>query len=396
MALFDRPRDFNLIKLHRILRKLIVLLLALFTLRNVALLFFIFNFKTLPLAWELRIAYRAWQSWLDKRKVAKRLETAASKHSSANPVPSLPGSTHPLFAPVTISTTTQMLEMDHNLHKSNSTYFTDLDESRTALMFHLLSSTKFSLGDLDRKGITGRLTMILASVHVTFLKEIKPYERYTVRSRVLGWDNKWILTESVFVRPKNAADRRCEKKESDRKAKPGDAGAAPPQQNNHHHHHHHHRETGEVLLATCLSKYVMKKGRYTVAPEVCWRSAGWLPEKPDGGETPLATVDSSFAPTPDPEPVNGGVVKITEEDLRRRAQETAAKTIEKLKQTNGLHSDVKLGEIDQACLKAASRWSWAEIEAERARGMKIADNWFRVDRDLRGLWEGDCEKGIVS
>lgn len=361
-------------------------LTALFTLRNVVLIFCLLNIKTLPLVWELRLIYRSWQSWLDKRAVAKQLEQAASKSASSPDLgdnSTLPISTHPLFAPLTISTTTPLLEIDHNLHKSNSTYFSDLDESRTALMVHLLSSTRFSPKELDGEGIKGSFAVILASVHATFLKEIKPYERYSVRSRILGWDEKWILIGSVFVRPKNAADRKREKKEAERRAKAtgkSETVSKGP-------------DRGEVLLATALSKYVVKKGRFTVPPERCWRSAGWLPAKP-AGETPPIRLDSSSIATPDTEAVNGEV-KITEEDLRRKAQETAAKAAEKLEQTKNKVDKRELSEVDEACQKAASRWSWSDVEAERARGMKVAENWFRLDGELRGLWEDDHERGIV-
>lgn len=378
-----QPKFFNLARrLPEPLRKMLEFLTALFTLRNVILLFCVLNIKTLPMVWELRLIYRSWQSWLDKRGVARRLEQAATKTAEED-ASALPISTHPLFAPLTISTTTPLLEIDHNLHKSNSTYFSDLDESRTALMVRLLSSTKFSPTELDGEGIKGRFKVILGSVHTTFLKEIKPYERYSVRSRILGWDRKWIVIGSVFVRPKNATDRKREKKEAERRARITGKSEAAAQVT----------DRGEVLFATALSKYVVKKGRFTVPPERCWKSAGWFPAK-GAGETPPLGLDSSTIATPDTEPVNG-VVKITEEDLRRKAQETAARAVEKLEQTKQAVGEGDPDAADEACQRAASRWSWSDIEAERSRGMQIADNWFRLDGDLKGLWEDDHERGIV-
>lgn len=364
------------------LRKMLAILTALFTLRNVILLFCLLNIKNLPLVWELRLIYRGWQSWLDKPTVAKHLEQAASKASEGD-AGTLPISTHPLFAPLTISTITPLLETDHNLHKSNSTYFSDLDESRTALMVKLLSSTKFSTKELDGEGIKGRFAVILGSVHTTFLKEIKPYEQYSIRSRILGWDKKWIVIASVFVRPKTAADRKREKKDAERRAKIMGKDAPETKVT----------DRGEILFATALSKYVVKKGRFTVPPERCWSSAGWLPSKP-AGETPPMGLDSSSIATPDTEPVNGQV-KITEEDLRRRAQETATKAAEKLEQTKHKGGKQASKEADEACQKAASRWSWSDIEAERSRGMQIADKWFQLDGDLKGLWEDDHERRKV-
>ncbi|KAK5950181.1 hypothetical protein OHC33_008896 [Knufia fluminis] len=353
------------------------LLSTVFSLRNVLLLFCLLNLKNLPLAWELRLLYRGWRSWRSKRDVARILDTAASRASSDSKAPA---SSHPLFAPLTISSRTPLLEIDHNIHKSNSTYFSDLDESRTALVVHLLSSTKFSPAELDKAGYKGAFAVILGSVHTSFLKEIKAYERYEVRSRVLSWDQKWIIIGSVFVRPKNAKDRIREAKVE------GKSEAENNTQQDEH-------DSGEILLATCLSKYVVKKGRFTVSPERCWISAGWMPEKPADRTTPPVVVDSSAAMTPDMEQIDGAV-GLTAADLRRRAQETAAKAAEKLKEDQNNGAEEKLSKADEACRQAASNWSWDDIEAERTRGMKIAENWLGLDRSLREQWEEDFARGI--
>lgn len=368
-------------------RNMLAILATLFTLRNLILLFCLLNLKNLPLAWELRLAYRGWRSWRSKRDIARLLHNASSASSSQN---RLPASQHPLFAPYSISSRSPLLEIDHNIHKSNSTYFSDLDESRTALMVHLLSSTNFSPAELEKQGYKGAFAVILGAVHASFLKEIKPYERYTVRSRVLGWDGKWILIGSAFVRPKNSHDRIRDQNDKRRKLKLegkseseiNSASQGSKQEDN-----------DEVLLASCLSKYVVKKGRYTVPPERCWRSAGWLPEKPAGQATTPAVFESSPAPTPNVELVSGEV-KITEDELRRKAQETAAKAAEKLQQSQGKSSELKLSKDDESCREAASKWSWEDIEAERARGVKVAENWLGLDRGLRSLWEEDSRRGI--
>lgn len=263
-------------------------------------------------------------------------------------------------------------------------------------MVHLLSSTRFSPAELDREGYRGAFSIILGSVHASFLREIKPYERYHIRSRILGWDEKWILIGSVFVRSKTAADRKREEQDKRRRAKAiaetegqkddtETKTSSLPIQNS----SISKDETSEVLLATCLSKYVVKKGRFTVPPERCWRSAGWLPDKPPasqgGTETPPIVSDSSAMPsTPDTEPVTNGEIKLTEADLRRRAQETAAKTVEKLQQQQ---SSARKNADDEACREAASKWSWEDIEAERKRGLKVAENWLGLDKSLKELWE---------
>lgn len=369
---------------HSSTRKMFQFLATLLSLRNVLLLFCLLNIKNLPLAWEFRLIYRSWRAWTTKRDVANLLEKAGAGHS---PESSVPASAHPLFAPLTMTTTTPLLETDHNLHKSNSTYFSDLDESRTALLVHLLSSTKFSPAELEREGFKGNFSVMLGSVHTSFLKEIKPYELYQVRSRVLGWDDKWILIGSVFVRPKTEKDKQREWKASARRAKQLGTSEAELRKDA-------SDDESEVLLASCLSKYVIKKGRFTVPPYRSFKAAGWLPEKPDGQRSPpVATLDSSSAPTPDNETVRGQV-KLTEDALRRRAQETAAKAAEKLK-TSETDDKLHANKHNEACRLAASRWSWDDVEAERKRGMKLAEHWFGLDRSLKELWQADCQRNLA-
>ena len=367
------------------LRKMLAFLSTIFTLRNLVLLFCLLNLKNLPLAWELRLIYRSWRSWRSKGDVARILDTAASRTATSS---NAPATSHPLFAPLTISSRTPLLETDHNIHKSNSTYFSDLDESRTALMVHMLSSTKFSPAELDKAGYKGTFAVILGSVHASFLKEIKPYEKYEVRSRILGWDQKWILIGSVFVRSKNAKDRLREAKDRSRRATTEGKSEADIKADK------DENDQGEVLLATCLSKYVVKKGRYTVPPERCFMSAGWLPEKPADEYAPPPVVESSAAETPDPEQ-SSGEIKLTEADLRRRAQEAAAKAAVKLEQLQSNEEKETLSKIDATCRQAAARWSWDDIEAERVAGMTIAENWLGLDRSLKKQWEQDFARGIV-
>lgn len=366
------------------IRNMLALLSTIFSLRNVLLLFCLLNLKNLPLAWELRLLFRSWRAWISKGDVARMLETGAGSKSRPSPT------AHPLFAPLTISSRTPLLEIDHNIHKSNSTYFSDLDESRTALIVRLLSPTKFSPAELESEGFKGPFAVILGSVHASFLKEIKAYERYWVRSRVLGWDEKWILIGSVFVRPENAKDRARAAKDRARKAQllvKSEAELKEAEKSD---------KRSEVLLATCLSKYVIKKGRYTVPPERCWRSAGWLPHRPaDRSPAPAATFDSSSVPTPDPEPVNGQI-KLTENDLKRKAQEAAAQTVEKLQQAKRSQVQESIRQANETCWKQASKWSWDDIEEERCRGLKLAESWLALDRGLKDLWNDDFERGIVA
>jgi hypothetical protein len=111
---------------------------------------------------------------------------------------------HALFQPVITSTRTPILEMDYNLHKSNSTYFSDMDISRTHLFTAIIrngikknsrlygakkSAVADAVGATD--GSRGRHLVALGGISCLFKKEILPYKKYEMWTRVLCWDRKW-------------------------------------------------------------------------------------------------------------------------------------------------------------------------------------------------------------
>lgn len=78
-------------------------------------------------------------------------------------------------------------------HKTNSTYFSDLDESRVRLLARIFPHC-FSLG--------GRgMSLVMGGTACTFFKPIAPFQRYEVRSQVLSWDDKWLYVGSWFLAP---------------------------------------------------------------------------------------------------------------------------------------------------------------------------------------------------
>jgi hypothetical protein len=211
----------------------------------------------------------------------------------------------------------------------------------------------------------------LGGVHVTFRKEIGIYETVGVRSRVLGWDGKWVVVMSYFVRRKHK--------------KSGD---------------------GEELCAVGLSKYVLKKGRFTVKPERVFEAAGWLPEKvggEEGEEEELSgsgansngfvdpgksksgkvnygsAVSSSFAsiePKDGEEGEGEGLKSAQIPELAEKvvldehAAETAADALS------------NMGGVGKTACWNADAWSWEEIEEERLRGLQLAKGWLALDAEL--------------
>ncbi|KAL9066002.1 MAG: hypothetical protein Q9161_007853 [Pseudevernia consocians] len=127
---------------------------------------------------------------------------------------------------------------------SNSTYYSDLDIARTHLLCTLFSvgidhaRHKHGNGLLNLR--KGSFTIRLGAVKCSFKREIRPYQRYEMWTRILSWETKWLYTITHFVR---------------QDVKSGEG----------------------IVCATAISKCVFKSGRRTISPEVMLRSSGLLP-----------------------------------------------------------------------------------------------------------------------
>lgn len=191
--------------------------------------------------------------------------------------------------------------MDYNFHKSNSTYFTDLDIARTHLATAILrkgirgvkedKEATFSFRNTSRaaghkrvehisplgasgdtsdsaeKPLTekewhaqvtqpGPLLIALGAVTCNFHREIKPYRRYEIWTRLMTWDRKWLYIVSHFVeqgtfKPTSYSlqlgrqgNKRVENLTRGDKAK-----------------------LKRKIFASSVAKYVVKKGRLTIRGE---------------------------------------------------------------------------------------------------------------------------------
>ncbi|OJJ67591.1 hypothetical protein ASPBRDRAFT_186109 [Aspergillus brasiliensis CBS 101740] len=194
------------------------------------------NFKSLPLVYSFQLLpslYRLLRPRLSRNTTTPQQQptnqTLVSPHpiNTLNPIsyPALPS----LFRPHTTHTHCPIPEIDLNLHKSNSTFFTDADLSRARLLSHLLGPALASMGGMP----------ILAAVQARFLREIRPFQRYSVSTRILAWDQRSVFTVTYFLRGKGYSIE-------------------------------------EGVLAVLVSRYVVKCGRVTVSPVEVFKQAGLL------------------------------------------------------------------------------------------------------------------------
>lgn len=197
---------------------------------------------------------------------------------------------------------------------------------------------------------------MLGGVSCIFRREIRPYERYEIWSRMLCWDRKWVYIVSHFVRkghvrPKEytlqpmkviATGRAAAETKFKSDGSKLSLGTSP-------------HATNPAIFASAISKYVFKTGRLTIPPERILDAADLLPPRPSGHDTPPAT--------PSPEAAGG----------TRLDTHTAS-----LLQEVGASADERL---DASLLPSRGDevWDWAKVEEERLRGLKIVELMVGLD-----------------
>lgn len=277
-----------------------------------------------------------------------RVFNAMLKHCLFS-IPNIPASTRPstLFLPVITSSHAPLWECDYNLHKSNSTYFSDLDVTRSHLVCALLQPGLDKMHHnqrerlvLDKEGhaVKGAWGIMLGGVMCSFKREIGIYEGYEMWSRILSWDRKWVYVITHFVKKNTVkpsayivADGSWFGGKGYRTVKGAyDKG----------------RDVDEkAIFASAISKYVVKLGRLTIHPEVLLGASGVLPPRPGGWH-------SMAGGSGDSTPEENGEIEVVE--------------------TNDAQSvDADVGEGDE--------WDWRRIEAENQKGMKYVESFAALD-----------------
>ena len=235
------------------------------------------------------------------------------------------------------------LECDYNLHKSNSTYFSDFDVARIDILVSLcgngIEKTRQELA--KEMGTKDRFGIMLGGVNCNFRKEIKPYQGYDIWTRLLTWDEKWFYGICHFVKkgavkPKEYTLqpwKNSNSKDDGSSEKAATTPTGPPH---------------PAIFASGIAKYVFKKGRLTIPPERVFSAAGLLPPRPTNHEFPPLSVTPNFDAT--------------------SVDAVAASAVEQITPDNA-------GEIMAASLTAKAgdgEWTWERVEEERKRGLRIA------------------------
>ncbi|KAF2478713.1 4HBT like protein [Neohortaea acidophila] len=277
------------------------------TWRLLALLVALLNLKNLPGFWHIRVL----------RGIIYQLYF--------QPHPQQPKH---LFAPMITSSYNTPYDTDYNFHKSNSTYFADLDVARAHYMGCIIRTGLARLNKGDEQGLPkdtteagGKYFVALGSISCFFHKQIEPLQRFEIFTRVLSWDRKWLYVVSHIVkhgavRPESYALQPWRKRKARRQGKGGEQEGDA-------------QDLSKVIFATSVARYVFKKGRKTINPEVVLERSRLLPPRPDGVDLPPRTEGTPSDATPAP-------------------AETPS---------------------------ADDSWTWDDMEKERLRGLKIATHF---------------------
>lgn len=231
------------------------------------------NSKVLVFAWHIRIFYGYFRHY----------------YFNTKPFPTTVPGNLIVFQPTVYSSRTALFELDYNLHKSNSTYLTDLDVARGYHVYTIFrtginkyssktppaivipefinstASTKVGSGSKTRSK-PGYFYPALGGVTCTFKREIGPYQSYEVWTRVLSWDNKWIYLISHFVKPSSrhpSAYSSQPRRTSDTNFQKTNSPEA--------------NKTSANVFAFFISKYAFKQGRITIPPATFLQNCELLP-----------------------------------------------------------------------------------------------------------------------
>ncbi|RAO70436.1 uncharacterized protein BHQ10_006448 [Talaromyces amestolkiae] len=316
--------------------------------------FALVNRKSLPFAWTYNVFYQIYRNL--------RRDPLKLNFTPKSPPVDLQGRpTHPVFAAASINSYVSLLETDYNIHKSNSTYFADMDHSRTSAVTPLYTPGAGIVSkELDAEIAAAaiaegkpapkkKLPMFIAlgATYCSFKREIKPLQRFELRSHVAAWDEKWMYIVTVFL----IADKK-------KGAQKGD----------------------KTVAAIGLSKYCIKKGRLTVPIERVFRASGLLPPRPDNTASPtgpaVTTAVSSAVDTP--RTLDGlpdttlDEVKLVQEVSKLGDQ--AEEVLHRQKQQN-------------AASWSSEEWTWERIEEQRKKGLEMVHGYIALENNLFADWK---------
>ena len=298
-----------------------------------------------------------------------------------------------LFLPlITKASWTPLLELDYNLHKSNSTYFSDLDVSRAQLVMCLLrtgierlvkgeeasmaeetrrsgSAARYGMAQHAEEAMRGggRFLVALGGISCHFKKEIKAYSGYEIWTRVLSWDRKWIYLVSHIVRKGLATPQeyvlqpgRWQGKGLEIRKKESEIDDETRARRK--------EEWKSGIYATSVAKYVVKRGRLTVPPELVLERSKLLPPRPkERMDDPISKPTLEGHTSADQSTISVDAAKSVHDSIGGSVVMTNGT---KTPTSDSATNTTTTGEGD---------WNWHACEKKRLEGLKFAELFAGLD-----------------
>ena len=131
----------------------------------------------------------------------------------------------------------------------------------------------------------------------------------------------------------------------------------------------------DAVIASAISKLVFKKGRLTIPPEVMLQASGLLPPRP--AQTALLQTQVFHAPVKRQVAQEIFDVPFRAFEKLDLVWEAARNSI--LPEPEMPRDESRDGSPDDAAAKRANDWTWDRVEAERVRGMEMAQKLGGLD-----------------
>lgn len=84
-----------------------------------------------------------------------------------------------------------LFDLDTNMHVNNGRFLTLMDLGRLDLTLR---------AGLLPVAWSKRWRPVVASVMIRFRRELRPFERFEMHTRLLGWDDRWVFLRQDIVR----------------------------------------------------------------------------------------------------------------------------------------------------------------------------------------------------
>lgn len=220
----------------------------------------------------------------------------------------------------------------------------------------------------------GNLLIALGAVSCHFHREIKPYRRYEIWTRVLTWDRKWLYIVSHFVEAdtfmpetyilqpwKKGKKRRVEDLSAEDKLK-----------------------LKKKIFASSIAKYVVKKGRLTIPPEMVLERSKMLPPRPEGvsllgawtpapSKNPSGNTSPARSSSPDAD-TYGTADHNTPSPDTPSPSPSSSRNLD-----HGVLAESLFATTKGTDGKNEEEWTWDSVQAERLRALKYAEAYDMLD-----------------